>query len=84
MKVIRTDSRELPVPAWTLAVAAMFFVQLGSALSLPLIDRVGPAGTAWLRFTAASLIFLALARPRCANCVAETFRRYSGSGSPPV
>lgn len=59
----RADSADLPVPAWTLAVAAMFCVQLGSALSLPLIDRVGPAGTAWLRFTAAALIFLALARP---------------------
>ena len=55
--------RPLPVPAWTLAVAAMFCVQLGSALSLPLIERVGPAGTAWLRLSAGALIFLALARP---------------------
>lgn len=55
--------RPLPAPAWTLAVAAMFSVQLGSALSLPLIDEVGPAGTAWLRLSAGALIFLALARP---------------------
>lgn len=41
----------------------MFSVQLGSALSLPLIDEVGPAGTAWLRLSAGALIFLALARP---------------------
>ena len=41
----------------------MFCVQLGSALSLPLISDVGPAGTAWLRLTAGALIFLALARP---------------------
>lgn len=53
----------LPVPAWTLAVAAMFSVQLGSALSVPLMDRVGPAGTAWLRLSAGALIFLAIARP---------------------
>jgi inner membrane transporter RhtA len=46
-----------------MAVAAMFCVQLGSALSLPLISDVGPAGTAWLRLTAGALIFLALARP---------------------
>lgn len=46
-----------------LAVTAMCSVQLGSALSLPLIERVGPAGTAWLRLTAGSLIFLMLARP---------------------
>lgn len=46
-----------------LAVTAMFSVQLGSALSLPLIEQVGPAGTAWLRLTAGSLIFLLIARP---------------------
>ncbi len=55
--------RALPVPPWMLAVTAMFCVQLGSALSLPLIEKVGPAGTAWLRLTAGALIFLALARP---------------------
>lgn len=33
------------VPPWTLAVAAMLSVQLGSALSVPLIDTVGAAGT---------------------------------------
>ena len=41
----------------------MFSVQLGSALSLPLMSQVGPAGTAWLRLSAGALIFLALARP---------------------
>lgn len=46
-----------------MAVAAMFSVQLGSALSLPLIAEVGPAGTAWLRLTAGALIFIAIARP---------------------
>jgi inner membrane transporter RhtA len=59
---VNADSR-LPVPAWMLAVAAMFSVQLGSALSLPLIAEVGPAGTAWLRLTAGALIFSVLARP---------------------
>jgi inner membrane transporter RhtA len=57
------QSHRPPVPAWTMAVAAMFCVQLGSALSLPLISQVGPAGTAWLRLTAGAVIFLALARP---------------------
>jgi inner membrane transporter RhtA len=51
------------VPPWTLAVGAMLSVQLGSALSVPLIDTVGPAGTAWLRLTAGALVFLVLARP---------------------
>jgi inner membrane transporter RhtA len=45
------------------AVGAMLSVQLGSALSVPLIDTVGAAGTAWLRLSVGSLIFLVLARP---------------------
>lgn len=51
------------IPPWLMAVGAMFSVQLGSALSLPLIAQVGPAGTAWLRLTAGAVIFIALARP---------------------
>ena len=46
-----------------LAVTAMFSVQLGSALSMPLISKIGPAGTAWLRLTAGALIFLVITRP---------------------
>lgn len=46
-----------------MAVTAMLSVQLGSALSLPLISQVGAAGTAWLRLTAGALIFIAIARP---------------------
>lgn len=38
-------------------------VQLGSALSLPLISTAGPAGTSWLRLSVGALVFLALARP---------------------
>lgn len=51
------------VPPWTLALGAMLSVQLGSALSVPLIEQVGAAGTAWLRLTFGALVFLALARP---------------------
>jgi inner membrane transporter RhtA len=51
------------VPPWGLAVAAMLSIQLGSALSVELIDTVGPAGTAWLRLSLGALIFLALVRP---------------------
>lgn len=56
-------ARAAAVPPWTLAVAAMLSVQLGSALSIDLIDTVGAAGTAWLRLTAGALVFLACARP---------------------
>lgn len=51
------------MPPWSLALGAMFSVQLGSALSVPLIERVGAAGTAWLRLTFGALVFLAIARP---------------------
>ncbi|MGN6608339.1 MAG: EamA family transporter [Jatrophihabitans sp.] len=51
------------VPPWTLAVAAMLSVQLGSALSTHLITQVGAAGTAWLRLSFGSLIFWVIARP---------------------
>ncbi|GAB3069318.1 hypothetical protein GCM10027080_08240 [Pedococcus soli] len=50
-------------PAWTLAVGAMLSVQLGSALSLDVMDAIGPAGTAWLRLSIGAVIFIAIARP---------------------
>lgn len=59
----RFDGAGRAIPPWTLAVAAMLSVQLGSALSVGLIDDVGPAGTAWLRLTAGAVIFLIIARP---------------------
>ena len=45
------------------AVTAMLSVQVGSALSVHLITAVGAAGTAWLRLSIGSVIFLAVARP---------------------
>lgn len=51
------------VPPWTLAVGAMLSVQLGSALSVPLIGTVGAAGTAWLRLSVGAVVFLIIARP---------------------
>ena len=51
------------VPPWSLAIGAMLSVQLGSALSVHLISKVGAGGTAWLRLTAGAVIFLVVARP---------------------
>ena len=59
MATNRADS----LPPWVPAVAATFSVQLGSALSVSLIDDIGPAGTAWLRLSMGALLFMALARP---------------------
>lgn len=51
------------VPAWSLAVTSIISVQLGLALSVPLFDVVGAAGTAWLRLCAGAVIFLLVNRP---------------------
>jgi inner membrane transporter RhtA len=55
--------RNVPVPPWGLAVTAILSVQLGSALSVGLIEDVGPAGTAWLRLSMGAVILLAIGRP---------------------
>jgi inner membrane transporter RhtA len=55
--------RPIAVPPWALAVAAIFSVQLGSALSVDVVDAVGAAGTAWLRLSMGAIVFLILARP---------------------
>jgi inner membrane transporter RhtA len=46
------------------AVAAMLCVQLGLAVSVGLIDRLGAEGTAWLRLAFAGLLLAVLVRPR--------------------
>ncbi|TWF80433.1 inner membrane transporter RhtA [Pseudonocardia hierapolitana] len=46
-----------------LAVAAMLCVQLGLAVSVGLIDRLGAEGTAWLRLAFAGLLLAVLVRP---------------------
>ncbi|MDO4792048.1 MAG: hypothetical protein Q3999_06150 [Buchananella hordeovulneris] len=51
------------VPAWAMALGAIFSVQLGSALTVTLIDQVGPAGAAWLRLSAGALIFMVFSPP---------------------
>ncbi|MBP7972422.1 MAG: EamA family transporter [Candidatus Nanopelagicales bacterium] len=43
---------------------AMVFIQLGAALSIPLIGVLGPAGTTWVRTTWAALFLLILIRPK--------------------
>ncbi|WP_455836253.1 EamA family transporter [Pseudarthrobacter siccitolerans] len=59
----RSDSFNIPVPPWGLAVTAILSVQLGSALSVNMIEAVGPGGTAWLRLSMGAIILLAIGRP---------------------
>ncbi|WP_394825380.1 EamA family transporter [Pendulispora albinea] len=46
------------------ALSSIVLVQLGSAVSMPIFDQIGPAGTAWLRLCWSGVIFVAIARPR--------------------
>ncbi|MGJ4846624.1 EamA family transporter [Leifsonia sp. Le1] len=53
----------LGLPPWMMAIAAMLAVQLSNALSVPVIDQVGPAGTAWLRMCFGAVFLWLIARP---------------------
>lgn len=64
------------IPPWALTLAAMASVQLGLALSVNLIEIVGPAGLAWLRLIISSAIFVPLG--------ARAFRRIRRSDLLPV
>jgi inner membrane transporter RhtA len=46
------------------ALVSMVCVQLGLAVSVGLIERIGAEGTAWLRLVCAAAILLVLVRPR--------------------
>ena len=46
-----------------MATASMLCVQLGLAVSVTLVDRVGPEGAAWLRLVWAGALFLVIGRP---------------------
>jgi inner membrane transporter RhtA len=47
-----------------MALASMTCVQLGLAVSIGLLDQLGPAGVAWLRLAWAGAVMLVLVRPR--------------------
>lgn len=50
-----------------MALASMSCVQLGLAVSIDLIDRVGAEGAAWLRLGWAGVVLLVLVRPRLSD-----------------
>jgi inner membrane transporter RhtA len=56
-----------------MAVGSMLSVQLGVAVSIGLIDRIGAEGAAWLRLSWAGLLFLLILRPRAAGFTRSTF-----------
>lgn len=56
-----------------MAVTAMVSVQLGMAVAVGLIDRIGSDGTAWLRLAWAGVILLIVVRPRPSAFTRRTF-----------
>ena len=51
------------IPPWSMAVTAMLAVQLSNALSMPVIEQIGAAGTAWLRMCFGVAFLWMIARP---------------------
>ncbi len=56
-----------------MAVGSMLCVQVGLAVSVTLIDRIGAEGVAWLRLMWAGLILLVLVRPKPLAFTRKTF-----------
>jgi inner membrane transporter RhtA len=54
-------------PSGALVLGGIASVQFGAALATTLFDRVGPAGTAFLRLAFGSVVLLAVWRPRLAG-----------------
>jgi inner membrane transporter RhtA len=53
----------LPLPPWSWVVASMVTIQLGAALSHPMLLTSGAASVTWLRLCWASLLLLGFVRP---------------------
>lgn len=51
------------IPPWLLAISAMLCFQLSAALAVPIIDMIGPAGTAWLQLCMGSVLLWIIVRP---------------------
>lgn len=56
-----------------LSVGSMASAQLGLAVAVGLIDRIGAEGAAWLRLVWAGVLFLVVVRPRRAAFTRTTF-----------
>jgi inner membrane transporter RhtA len=71
----------VPVQPWGLAMTAILSIQLGSALSVDMIEEIGPAGTGWLRLSMGAAILLLIARPPLRAVRRGDVLPLSGSGS---
>ncbi len=56
-----------------MAMGSMLCVQVGLAIAVALIDRIGVEGAAWLRLAWAGILMLVIVRPRAAAFTRSTF-----------
>lgn len=63
-----------------MAVSAMFSIQIGAALSLPLASEIGAAGTSWLRLSFGGLIFYLIGRQSLRAIRKSDWRNLVGLG----
>jgi inner membrane transporter RhtA len=77
---MRPSSDRLAVPSWALVVGAIASVQSGAALAATLFARVGPGGAVFLRLLFASVLLLALARPRLRGLERERVTHFVAFG----
>ena len=56
-----------------MAMGSMVSVQLGLAIAVGLIDRIGVEGAAWIRLAWGGLLFLIIVRPRAAAFTRSSF-----------
>jgi inner membrane transporter RhtA len=56
-----------------MAMGSMLCVQIGLAIAVALIDRIGVEGAAWLRLAWAGILMLVIVRPRPAAFTRKTF-----------
>jgi len=64
-----------------MAITAMLCVQLGLAVSVSLIDRIGAEGAAWLRLAWAGVLLLVIVRPRPSAFTRRTFATAAALGA---
>jgi inner membrane transporter RhtA len=57
-----------------MAMGSMLCVQVGLAIAVSLIDRIGVEGAAWIRLAWAGVLMLVIVRPRVAAFTWATFR----------
>src|SRR5215208_1637483 len=56
-----------------MAMGSMLCVQVGLAIAVSLIDRIGVEGAAWIRLAWAGVLMLVIVRPRVAAFTRKTF-----------